>query len=117
VDEPVSAEKAADFRWNAFSYSDNMVLDDYEMMKSEVGEFAEAGGDCVVELTNVGLSPQPALLQRLSSDSGLKIVAGAGFYVHRRIRSGSAKHRSRRSLTKSSDRSPKGLMDRASGRA
>jgi phosphotriesterase-related protein len=83
VDEPVSAEKAADFRWNAFSYSDNMVLDDYEMMKSEVGEFAEAGGDCVVELTNVGLSPQPALLQRLSSDSGLKIVAGAGFYVHR----------------------------------
>jgi phosphotriesterase-related protein len=83
VNDPVSVQNAADFRWNAFSYRDNMVLDDYELMKSEVLAFANAGGDCVVELTNVGLSPQPRLLRRLSAESGLKIVAGAGFYVHR----------------------------------
>lgn len=76
---------AARWSWRAFLDDLHQSPDtDYELIAEEAGEFARAGGSCIVDLTNVGLSPQPLALRRLSEDTGLHVVAGCGVYVHPR---------------------------------
>jgi len=72
-------------RWNGSAFRDDLHQSpdsEYGLVAEEVREFANAGGSCIVELTNVGLSPSPTALKALSDDLGLHIVEGCGFYVH-----------------------------------
>ena len=84
TEEPLDTWNSGLARWNALGIRDNLILApaEYDHQSREVGEFAAAGGNCLVDLTNVGLSPAPGLLARLSRDLGIHIVAGCGFYVH-----------------------------------
>ena len=70
-------------RWNTFAIRDNLLLspDDYEMVTAELGDFKAGGGSCIVDVTNVGLKPEPLLLQRVATELDLHIVAACGFYV------------------------------------
>ena len=70
-------------RWNTFAIRDNLLLspDDYEVITAEVAGFKEGGGSCLVDVTNVGMQPEPRLLHRVSTELDLHIVAGCGFYV------------------------------------
>ena len=71
-------------RWYANGIRDNLFIgaDDYQSQIDELSDFVSAGGSCLVELTNGGLSPLPELVQRLANDLDLHIVAGCGFYLH-----------------------------------
>jgi phosphotriesterase-related protein len=72
-------------RWSGHAFQDNLHQNpeqDYELVTAEVREFAAAGGKSIVEMTNVGLSPSPVGLKRISEDLDLHIIAGCGFYVH-----------------------------------
>lgn len=80
---PVSIELLAALRRDPRVLKDNLVLDDEELAVKELMEFKSGGGDCVVDVTNVGLHPQPAGLRRIATRTGLHIVAGCGFYVER----------------------------------
>jgi phosphotriesterase-related protein len=83
---PFDARFGGPSRWNGSAYKDNLHLSpetDYDMIVEEVGEFASAGGSCIVELTAGGINPSPAGLRRLSEQLGLHIVEGCGWYVHR----------------------------------
>lgn len=76
---------AARWSWRAFRDDLHQSPDsDYELITEEASEFAVAGGSCIVDMTNIGLSPQPLALRRLSEDTGLHVVAGCGLYVHSR---------------------------------
>ncbi len=71
-------------RWNQSAYRSNLVQSpehDYELISEEVAEYVRAGGGAIVELTVIGLNPEPEALARLSVDLGVHIVAGTGFYV------------------------------------
>ena len=70
-------------RWNTFAIRDNLLLgpDDYEVITAEVAGFKEGGGSCLVDVTNVGIRPEPLLLHSVSTELDLHIVAGCGFYV------------------------------------
>ncbi len=72
-------------RWNTFANADNLVLSpaDYDLVRDEVADFKSAGGGCLVDLSNFGLDPQPELLAQVSTEIGINIVAGCGFYVRR----------------------------------
>lgn len=72
-------------RWNGRSFKDDLRQDpikEYDMVSEEVRGFVEAGGSCIVEMTNVGLNPSPQNLRKLSEDLDVHIVAGCGMYVH-----------------------------------
>ena len=71
-------------RWNALGIRDNLVLgpEDFDEQARELRDFVDAGGSCLVDLSNTGIAPSPDLLRRLSREIGVHIVAGCGFYVH-----------------------------------
>jgi len=81
---PLQLRTAGLARWNALGIRDNLCLapEDYEEQLIEVGDFVAAGGSCLVDLTNTGISPAPAALKALAEALDLHIVAGCGFYVH-----------------------------------
>jgi phosphotriesterase-related protein len=60
---------------------DNLCLDDEDLAAEELEYFREEGGDCIVEVTNVGIHPNPEGLLRVAERTGLHIVAGSGFYI------------------------------------
>lgn len=51
---------------NPFSIKDNMILDDVDLAVSELTEFKKAGGNTIVDVTNVGLGRDP--LNTVSKD-------------------------------------------------
>jgi phosphotriesterase-related protein len=72
-------------RWNGSAFRDDLHQSpetEYELVADEVSEFVDAGGSCIVELSNVGLNPSPDGLRRLSESLSVHIVEGCGFYVH-----------------------------------
>jgi phosphotriesterase-related protein len=84
-DAPFEARFGGPARWNGSAFRDDLhqsPATEYEMVSEEVREFVDAGGSCIVDMTNLGLNPSPAELRRLSQDLGVHIVAGCGFYVH-----------------------------------
>lgn len=56
------------------------TLEDYDTELSEIMEFSKAGGGTIVDVSNFGLSRDPARLKRISEASGLNVVMGAGYY-------------------------------------
>lgn len=48
---------------------------------AEVSRFKAFGGKTIVDVTNFGLSRDPNALKRISDDSGLNVVMGAGVYM------------------------------------
>ena len=81
---PFETRLAGPSRWNQSAYRHNLVQspdDDYELISEEVGEYVRSGGRTIVELTVIGLNPEPGALARLSEDLEVHIVAGTGFYV------------------------------------
>lgn len=60
---------------------DNLLLADEATAIEEVEHFHRAGGSCIVDLTNYGLSRDPISLFRISRATGVNIVMGGGCYV------------------------------------
>src|SRR5690242_19166317 len=56
------------------------VLDDECLAAQEIRRFRAAGGASVVDCTTVGLRRNPAALARISEETGVHIVMGAGWY-------------------------------------
>lgn len=81
--EPLQITPSNRFEIHYFSNREpaNMLLDDPEAARQDLTDFRAAGGGTIVELTVGGLSRQPEALARLSRETGVSIVLGAGFYV------------------------------------
>ena len=59
----------------------NLVLDELEVAIAELSPFRLLGGSSLVDLTPIGIKPQPAQLRHVSERSGVHIVAGCGYYT------------------------------------
>ena len=60
---------------------DNLRLNDPNLMIREAGEFQQAGGQSLVELTPIGVGRDPSALRLISIKTGLNIVAGTAYYT------------------------------------
>ena len=78
---PVTIEKLGVLKRNPFAVLDNVMMTDYATQLEEVKQFAYAGGRTVVDASNRGLGRNPELLRRISLDTGMHVICGAGFYV------------------------------------
>ena len=79
--QPVSLANLGWVRQNFNANLDNLRLLDEQTALDEIMLFRRAGGQTVVDPTNVSLARDPPALTRLSRMTGLHIVMGAGYYV------------------------------------
>ena len=77
--EPTLANRGELTR-DAYHSRTNLYLDDANVAAEELAFFARAAGNAVVDLTTIGLAPDPRALRDISTTTGLHIVAGAGYY-------------------------------------
>jgi phosphotriesterase-related protein len=57
-----------------------MILSDPVVARQELRIYKEEGGNTIVDQTVHGLNPNRELLREVSSDVGIHIIAGTGFY-------------------------------------
>jgi phosphotriesterase-related protein len=79
--QPLSLSNVGWVRQNFNANLDNLRLLDEQTALDEIMLFKRAGGQTVVDPTNVSLSRDPLALARISRATGLHIVMGAGYYV------------------------------------
>lgn len=79
--DPVTIERLGLLNYDPYALRDNLILDDAQIQKRELLRFAAAGGHTIVDLTTTGIMRNPQALRRMAYETGLNIVAGAGFYV------------------------------------
>ena len=59
----------------------NLILDEYEKAVDELNFFREFGGNTIVELSTIGLNPEPKKLSKISQETGVNIIIGTGHYT------------------------------------
>ena len=79
--QPVTIENLWWVRYNMWNNTDNARYTDEDLAIREASRFKLAGGDTLVEMTNVGLCRDPEGLKRISRATGLNVIMGSGFYA------------------------------------
>ena len=80
-ENPVSIEHLGLLKRNPFLLKDNVIMLDSKTQTEELMYFRYAGGKTVVDATTIGLGRDIEMLKKMAIDTGLHIIAGAGFYV------------------------------------
>ena len=81
TDAPITLENLGWIRRNYYSNRFNLTLMDPETTVRELELYRDAGGGGIVETTTIGIGRNPEALARISRESGVHVVMGAGFYV------------------------------------
>jgi phosphotriesterase-related protein len=79
--QPINMENLGWLRQNPSNNLENLQLLDKEIAISELIRYKKAGGNSIVEMSNIGLKRDPIGLVGLSKTTGLNIIMGAGYYV------------------------------------
>jgi phosphotriesterase-related protein len=79
--EKFSLANISRVRRRPWSNRDNCVIDDFDTVIGEVGNFARAGGGAIVELTPANLGRDPIRMRQVSETTGVPVIAGCGYYV------------------------------------
>lgn len=80
-DAPITLENLGWVRHNHYSNHANLQLMDVDTAVSEASLYKAAGGGAIVDATTIGIGRNPRALERISRESGVHVVMGAGFYV------------------------------------
>ncbi len=81
TDAPVAMENLGWIRRNYYSNRSNLSLMELDTTIEEVRMFRKAGGGAIVDATTIGIGRNPEALARISVESGVHIIMGAGYYV------------------------------------
>jgi len=81
AEEKVNIGILSDLRMDPFVNKDNLVLNDVDCVIKELIEYAELGGNTIVDPTNIGIGRDPAVIKKIAKATGLNIVLGSGFYL------------------------------------
>ena len=79
--QPVSLENLWWIRAHFMSNVDDQQLLDEQLAIKEAMLYKQAGGNTIVELSNIGLSRDPLGLARIAQATGLNVIMGAGYYI------------------------------------
>ena len=81
ADAPITMENLGWIRHHYYSCRANLQLMDVDTAVAEVSRYKTAGGGAIVEATTIGIGRNAKALQKISQESGVHVVMGAGFYV------------------------------------
>ena len=79
--EEITLENRGWIAYNHYSNIPNLLLADVDVAIDEARLFRRAGGGTIVDATTIGIGRDPIGLARISRESGVNVVMGAGFYV------------------------------------
>ena len=80
-DAPIALENLGWIRRNYYSNRFNLQLMDPDATVDELRRYRGVGGGAIVEATTIGIGRNPDALARISRESGVHVVMGAGYYV------------------------------------
>ncbi len=80
-ESPVSINNIDVLRRNPFLVRDNMILDDLDIIVYEVNRYKKAGGNTIVDLTNIGIKRDLNKIREVSKRTGVNVIAGCGLYT------------------------------------
>lgn len=83
---PVSVDILWWLTYHRFTNLDDMICMDEQEAVEEITAFQLAGGNSVVEMSNIGLGRSPKSLARISRKTGLHILMGSGYYFDQSVR-------------------------------
>lgn len=82
VTAPIELKNIHWLQQNPYSHRENLLLcQEVQAVQDELTCFKKAGGGTIVENTTAGISRDLTTLHQLAKDTGVHIVAGAGYYV------------------------------------
>ena len=81
ADAPITLENLGWIRRNYYSNRSNLQLLDLDTTIGEVRKYADLGGGAIVDATTAQIGRRPDALARISRESGVHVIMGAGFYV------------------------------------
>ena len=81
ADGPITLENLGWIRRNYYSNRSNLQLLEVDTAIEEVRKYREVGGGAIVDATTAGIGRNPNALAKISRESGVHIIMGAGFYV------------------------------------
>jgi len=79
--EPVSLENLSWILLHYLSHADDLKVADEKLAIKEALLYKWAGGDTIVELTNIGIARDPLGLARIARATGLNVVMGSGYHL------------------------------------
>jgi len=83
VEQPVTLDNLWWIRQNMFGNRDNLLLTDVNEAVDEVIEFKRHGGNSIVDVTNIGIGRDRVFLKSISSELGINVIMGSGYYIYR----------------------------------
>ncbi|MCY4625197.1 MAG: phosphotriesterase-related protein [Chloroflexi bacterium] len=81
ADAAIALDNLGWVRRNYYSNHFNLTLMDLDTTIAEVKKFRDLGGGGIVDATSLGIGRNPEALARISRESGVHVVMGAGHYV------------------------------------
>lgn len=78
---PVRIEILSELSQDPFVNKHNITLDNLDLCIEEVKPFVALGGRSIVDPTCRGIGRDPIKLRRISDETGVQIVMGAGYYL------------------------------------
>ncbi|MHB1357695.1 MAG: phosphotriesterase family protein [Anaerolineae bacterium] len=80
--EQLSLANVGVLRRNPYALRDNLLLNDLNLANTELEMFKNLGGQSIVDCTSLGIARDALGLKMLAKSSGVKIIAGCGYYTH-----------------------------------
>ncbi|KAF7245925.1 Phosphotriesterase-related protein [Varanus komodoensis] len=79
---PIAMENLFWLKQNPYSHKENLLLcQEVNAVKEELLQYKALGGGTIVENTTTGIQRDVKTLKQLAEETGVHIIAGAGFYV------------------------------------
>nr|XP_009510050.1 PREDICTED: phosphotriesterase-related protein isoform X2 [Phalacrocorax carbo] len=79
---PIEMKNLFWIKQNPYSHKENLLLyQETDAVKEELLHFKAAGGGTIVENTTTGIGRDMNTLKKLAEETGVHIIAGAGFYI------------------------------------
>ncbi|XP_051466508.1 phosphotriesterase-related protein isoform X2 [Apus apus] len=79
---PIEMKNLFWIKQNPYSHKENLLLyQETDAVKEELLHFKATGGGTIVENTTTGIGRDMNSLKKLAEETGVHIIAGAGFYV------------------------------------
>lgn len=81
-EEPIEMKNLFWLKQNPYSHKENLLLcEEVNAVREELLQYKAAGGGTIVENTTTGIQRDVKALKQLAEETGVHVVAGAGFYV------------------------------------
>jgi phosphotriesterase-related protein len=79
--QPITLENLYWVKRHLLGHLDDLLLLDEQVAIKEALLYKWAGGDTIVELTNIGIARDPLALAHIARATGLNVIMGSGYYV------------------------------------